>query len=98
MESDVDDEPIPVTLDMDEGILRRQAAKVLREAIAELTDEQQQVVILRFMEGHRIEAVAQIMGKNANAIKALQHRALRSLAGRLERAGFDIGGIIAGLT
>jgi len=38
------------------------------------------------------------MDKNANAIKALQHRALRSLATRLERAGFDIATIIAGLS
>jgi RNA polymerase sigma factor (sigma-70 family) len=98
VESDVDDEPIPITTDMDEGLLRRQAAKALREAIAHLTDEQQQVIILRFIEGHRIEIVADMMGKNANAIKALQHRALRSLAGRLERAGFDIEAILAGLS
>ena len=98
VETDVEDEPLPVTLDMDEGLLRRQAAKALRAAITELTDEQQQVVILRFVEGHRLEVVAQMMGKNANAIKALQHRALRSLAGRLERSGFDIEAIIAGLS
>lgn len=98
VESDVDAEPLPVTPDMDEGLLRRQAARALRAAIAELTDEQQQVVILRFVEGHPIETVARMMGKNANAIKALQHRALRSLASRLERSGFDIESIIAGLS
>lgn len=98
VESDVEAEPLPVTPDMDEGLLRRHAAKALRAAIAELTDDQQQVIILRFMEGYRIEVVAQMMGKNANAIKALQHRALRSLAGRLERSGFDIESIIAGLS
>jgi RNA polymerase sigma-70 factor (ECF subfamily) len=97
-ESDVEAEPIPVSTNLDEDMLRRQAAKALREAIADLTGEQQQVVILRFIEGHRIETVADMMGKNANAIKALQHRALRSLAGRLERAGFDIEAILAGLS
>lgn len=91
-------ERIPVTQDMDEGILRRQAVKALREAITTLTGEQQQVVILRFIEGYRIERVAELMGKNANAIKALQHRALRSLASRLERAGFDIDSIWSGLS
>jgi RNA polymerase sigma-70 factor (ECF subfamily) len=96
-ESDLEDEPIPVQMDMDEGLLRRQAAQALRAAIAELTDDQQQVVILRFMEGQRLETVAEIMGKNANAIKALQHRALRALATRLQRAGFDIEAILAGL-
>jgi RNA polymerase sigma-70 factor (ECF subfamily) len=97
-ESDVEAEPIPVTTDMDASILRRQAAKALREAIADLTDEQQQVVILRFIEGHRIETVADMMGKNGNAIKALQHRALRALASRLERAGFDIEAVLSGLS
>ena len=98
VESDVEAEPIPITPNMDEGILRRQAARALREAIAELTDEQQQVIVLRFIEGQRLEMVAEIMGKNANAIKALQHRALRSLASRLERSGFDVDSIIAGLS
>jgi RNA polymerase sigma-70 factor (ECF subfamily) len=97
-ESDVEAEPIPVNADMDGNILRRQAAKALREAIASLTDEQQQVVILRFIEGQRIETVADVMGKNANAIKALQHRALRSLASRLERSGFDVESILSGLS
>jgi RNA polymerase sigma-70 factor (ECF subfamily) len=98
VETDVETETLPMTLDMDEGLLRRQAARALRTAIAELTSDQQQVVILRFVEGQPIEAVAQIMGKNANAIKALQHRALRSLASRLERSGFDIEAIITGLS
>jgi RNA polymerase sigma-70 factor (ECF subfamily) len=98
IESDVEAEPIPVTANMDEGILRRQTAKALREAIGTLTDEQQQVVILRFIEGQSIETVADMMGKNANAIKALQHRALRTLAGRLERTGFDVESILSGLS
>ncbi|MBZ0284598.1 MAG: sigma-70 family RNA polymerase sigma factor [Anaerolineae bacterium] len=97
-ESNLDDEPIPVKSDMDAEIMRKQAAKVLKEAISRLTDEQQQVVILRFVEGYRIEAVAELMGKNANAIKALQHRALRALASRLERAGVNAESILAGLS
>lgn len=97
-ESDIEAEPIAVSTDMDEPLLRRQAARTLREAIALLTDEQQQVIILRFIEGHSLETTAQIMGKNANAIKALQHRALRSLAGRLSRAGFDVEAILSGIT
>jgi len=96
-ETALDDEPIPAEGDLDGELLRKQAASVLREAIAGLTDEQQQVVILRFIEGHRTEQVAQLMDKNVNAIKALQHRALRTLAGRLQRDGFDVEAILAGL-
>lgn len=98
VESDIEAEPIPVSEDLDQPLLRRAAAKALREAVAQLTDEQQQVIILRFIEGHSLDTAAQIMGKNANAIKALQHRALRSLAGRLARAGFDVEAVLAGLS
>ncbi|MDX1994584.1 MAG: sigma-70 family RNA polymerase sigma factor [bacterium] len=96
-ESDVEAEPIPFEANMDEALLRRQAGRALRQAIAELTGDQQQVIILRFIEGYRLEEVADMLGKNANAIKALQHRALRSLGQRLERAGLDIATILAGL-
>lgn len=96
--SSIDDLPLAAEGDMDRNLIRKQAARTLQTAIAELTDDQQQVVILRFIEGYRIEAVAEIMNKNANAIKALQHRALRTLARRLERAGFDLSSIMAGLS
>lgn len=93
----IEDQAIEAHTNMDATLLRRQAAKVLREAISDLTEDQQQVIILRFIEGQRIDIVAQIMGKQANAIKQLQHRALRTLASRLERAGFDIETVLAGM-
>lgn len=93
----LDEQPIEAPGDMDAALLRRHAAKVLREAISDLTEDQQQVIILRFIEGQRIETVAEHMGKQANAIKQLQHRALHALAVRLERAGFDIETVLAGM-
>ncbi|HLV37724.1 MAG TPA: sigma-70 family RNA polymerase sigma factor [Spirillospora sp.] len=95
VESDLEAEPLAVDTNMDAPMIRRQAAKILRAAIADLTDDQQQVLILRFVEGQRTEAIARLMGKQPNAIKALQHRALRALASRLERAGFDIEAILS---
>jgi RNA polymerase sigma-70 factor (ECF subfamily) len=60
----------------------------LRCALAKLTPEQQQVVILRFVHGMSHAEVATIMGKNEGAVRALQHRALQALhellADRLE--------------
>jgi RNA polymerase sigma-70 factor (ECF subfamily) len=97
-ESDVDDEPLAVETDMDSALLRRQAARTLHQAISTLTADQQQVIILRFIEGYRIETVAELMGRQPNAIKALQFRALRTLAGRLQRAGFDMESLLAGLS
>lgn len=97
-ESDVEAQPLPVEPDMDERLIRQHVAQILRKAIADLTPDQQQVIILRFVEGHKIDEVAQLLDKKPNAIKALQHRALRSLAGRLERSGIDIESIMAGLS
>lgn len=63
-------------------IAARLEAEELRSAIAELTEEQQQVVLLRFVAGHSPGEVAQALDKTENAIKQMQFRALRSL-GRL---------------
>ena len=94
----IDDNLIISRPDMDANLMRRKAAQILREAISTLTAGQQQVIIMRFIEGYNIEETAQIMGKKANAIKALQHRALRALASRLERSGFDLDEILEGLS
>jgi RNA polymerase sigma-70 factor (ECF subfamily) len=53
--------------------------QALREALARLTEEQQQVISLRFGAGYSLEETASMMNKNANAIKALQFRALAAL-------------------
>jgi RNA polymerase sigma-70 factor (ECF subfamily) len=97
-ESDIDSVPLPVNPDMDADLMRRHAAQQLRRAIATLTVDQQQVIILRFIERQSINQVAGIMGKRPNAIKALQHRALRSLASRLERSGVNVEEILSGLS
>jgi RNA polymerase sigma-70 factor (ECF subfamily) len=51
----------------------------IRSALLHLTQEQQRVVTLRFLEGYTTEEVAAIMRKNADSVRALQHRALRAL-------------------
>jgi len=51
-------------------------------AINLLTEEQRQVLISRLILGYDLATVARLLGKKANAIKALQFRALQSL-GRL---------------
>ena len=56
----------------------------LRAALADLTDDQQQVVTLRFGQGLSHRDVAQMMGKTEGAVKLLQLRALRSLRRMLE--------------
>ncbi len=97
-ESDIDAIPIAIKPDMDANMMQSHIASTLKQALTALTEDQQQVIVFRFIEGHRLEATAEIMGKNTNAIKALQHRALRALARQLERSGIDIETILAGLS
>jgi len=58
----------------------------LRLAVAQLTGEQQQVVILRFFEGLSLKETAEATGRNSGAIKSLQHRALERLRAILGEA------------
>jgi RNA polymerase sigma-70 factor, ECF subfamily len=51
----------------------------LRAALAELTEEQAQVITLRFLEDLSIAEVAEIMDKTEGAVKALQYRAVINL-------------------
>jgi len=60
----------------------------LLTAIKELNPEQQECIVLRFLQGFSVTETAQTMGKNEGAIKALQYRAVRALA-RLLPEGFQ---------
>ncbi|MCB0180993.1 MAG: sigma-70 family RNA polymerase sigma factor [Anaerolineae bacterium] len=57
-----------------------QLTPTLKQCILELTDEQQHVIALRFGQGLSLADTAEIMDKSVGAVKALQHRALASLA------------------
>jgi RNA polymerase sigma-70 factor (ECF subfamily) len=55
-----------------------------------LSEDQQEVLILRFGQGCSLEETADIMGRNVNAIKALQFRAVNTLRRIFgERGGDD---------
>jgi len=51
----------------------------IRRAMRFLTSEQQHVLTLRFGGGYSLEETGEMMGRKANAIKALQFRALQAL-------------------
>jgi RNA polymerase sigma-70 factor (ECF subfamily) len=51
----------------------------LRKMLDSLTEEQKEVILLRFVEGNTNEETARIMNKSIGAIKALQFRALSAL-------------------
>lgn len=51
----------------------------LRKMLGVLTDEQKEVILLRFVEGNTNEETAKIMNKSIGAVKGLQFRALVAL-------------------
>lgn len=56
----------------------------VREALRNLTSDQQKVISLRFVLDYSVEETAQIMRKTVGAVKVLQFRALASLRRILE--------------
>ena len=62
---------------------------VVLQAVRQLGAEQQECIVLRFLQGMSVTETAQIMGKNEGAIKALQYRAIRTL-GRLLPEGVEL--------
>jgi RNA polymerase sigma-70 factor (ECF subfamily) len=53
-------------------------------ALRQLTDDQQSVIVLKFVQGLSNAEIAQVLGKTEGAIKSLQRRALESLARLLD--------------
>lgn len=72
------DAPLP-----EETIEEYQEFELLRDALRGLTEEQQHILILRFIEHKSHQDVALMVGKSVSAVKSIQHRALTELAARL---------------
>ncbi|MFN8439336.1 MAG: sigma-70 family RNA polymerase sigma factor [Caldilineaceae bacterium] len=67
-----------------ENVAAQMEAEQVRFAMRQLTDEQAEVLSLRFLEGYSIQEVALMMNKTEGAIKALQYRAVATLRQLLE--------------
>lgn len=65
---------------VDERLDGQIQSKKLRDALKTLTDEQQQVLLLKFVGGMSTEEIAHHLGKHQGAIRALQMRGLQGLA------------------
>ena len=89
-----DREPLPlyeqILSDQDpqpeEGMLQVQEQARVRWALAQLTEDQQQVLELKFIEGLDNKQVAAILQKTVGSVKSLQHRGLASLERILDQA------------
>lgn len=68
----------------DEALTVASEQQAVRAALAKLTPDQRQVIVLKYIEGWRNREVAQALEKPIGAIKALQHRALNALRRHLD--------------
>jgi RNA polymerase sigma-70 factor (ECF subfamily) len=73
---ETDDEVADANFDFELHLTRAD----LQTALANLTEEQQTVLLLRFEEGFTSAQIAKMMGKTEMAIKALQRRGLATMA------------------
>ncbi|GAB4215686.1 MAG: sigma-70 family RNA polymerase sigma factor [Roseiflexaceae bacterium] len=65
---------------------RRAEYTALVNAVQQLPDEWRQLIVLRFVEGLSFEEIGVILGKQSNACRQLQHRALGRLRDVLQSA------------
>jgi RNA polymerase sigma-70 factor, ECF subfamily len=61
-------------------VVEEATATELMRCVAQLGRDQQECIMLRFMQGLSVSETAAMMGRNEGAVKALQHRAVRRLA------------------
>jgi RNA polymerase sigma-70 factor, ECF subfamily len=65
------------------AVLRRLSSEAVLRCVRQLPPDQQECVVLRFLQGLSVAETAAAMNRNTGAVKALQHRALRRLQGLL---------------
>ena len=64
-------------------------AQRLKKVIGQLTADQQQVILLRFHVGLKLQEVAYVMGRSIDAVKMLQLRALTRLRQLVNQRGMN---------
>ncbi len=77
------DEAAPIAIhddNVDERLQLQFETRALRQAMQYLTEEQQEVIALKFLAEYDTAHIARYMGKSEGAIRALQMRALQALA------------------
>lgn len=83
-EDDVPDDLKDRSLEPEDFLLAKQEFRQVREALNKLSDAEQTLLLLRFVEQKTHEEVSEILGKSHAAVRTMQHRALHKLAQHLK--------------
>lgn len=73
------------TADLEEKLTKEGDILQLQKAINLLTDEQKQIIIMKFINEMSNQEISRILHKKEDAIRALQHRALKKLREIMEK-------------
>jgi RNA polymerase sigma-70 factor (ECF subfamily) len=65
---------------IEDEVLGRLQSAALLDAVRKLKPEQQECVVLRFLQGLSVAETAEVLGRSEGAVKQLQLRAVRALA------------------
>ena len=79
-ETFTDEQPGP-----EHDVTQRLQKASIQAAIRKLTSDQQQVIVLKYLEGWENLEIARALRKPVGAVKSLQHRALAALRKHLQR-------------
>jgi len=75
----LEEEMVSETEDIDGTVERRLTSDRLVKALERLNEDQRDVIVMRFVNGMRIEQVAQALNKSVDSIKGLQRRGLLAM-------------------
>jgi RNA polymerase sigma-70 factor (ECF subfamily) len=78
---------LPAQAGIDEQVETRLRMEQIGRAMGQLTEDQHQVILLRFVAGLKLQEVAYVMDKSTAAIKMLQLRALTRLRQAVAQTG-----------
>jgi RNA polymerase sigma-70 factor (ECF subfamily) len=83
----ISEETEPVQARAEETMLLERISMAMEQ---ELTEDQRNVIVLRFQEEFSLKETAEIIGKNVNAVKALQNRGIQKLRQVMSRSDEEI--------
>lgn len=79
------DEPLDASEGAGERVLREERAACIRAALASLSEEHRAILVLREMEGHDYDAIAEILDLPVGTVRSRLHRARLQMRELLEQ-------------
>ncbi len=83
----VDADAISDTPETDKNLDQEFEIEIVKNALKKLEPDQQNLLIMKFIEDLPNKEIAEILGKTEGAVRVIQHRALKQLKKQLDESG-----------